>query len=240
MKDIHSHLLYEIDDGAKSIEESIKILEEMSKRGVTDIVLTPHYVLNSRFSCSPEKKREKFNLLKAELTKKDINVNLYLGNEIFLNEELLKYLNNKEIDTINNSKYILVEFSLYDFPINAEYILSELIYNGYRVILAHPERYSYMKDNIEFFNNLREMGVLFQCNYESLFNKYGSYAKKNLKYLLKNNCIEFLAGDIHHSVTLNLKKLKRKLKRYISEEKIEDILNNNFDKVINNEEILIK
>lgn len=237
MKDIHNHLLYGIDDGSKSLDESLKLLKDMEECGVKEVVLTPHYIVDSKYQADPETKNKLLNELKNELVKKNIDIKLYLGNEIYLDDNLLKYLKDKKIDSINNSKYLLIEFSMSIFPKHALNVFSELIYNGYKIILAHPERYNYLYKDMSLLNELKEMGVLFQSNYGSLFGMYGVYPKKMIKKLLKKDYIDFIAGDIHHSVSLDLNKLKKKLKRYISEERIEDLLNNNFDKVIKDEEI---
>lgn len=234
MKDIHSHLLFGIDDGCKNIEESLSLLKQMELQGVTDLVLTPHYVPNSKYVCNVENKRKVFNLLQNEIKKQNINIRLYLGNEIYLDEDILDLLKNKEMESINDSKYLLIEFPMSSYPNKALNIFSELIYNGYTIILAHPERYTYINKDTKLLDECLDMGVLFQGNYESLFGKYGTHAKKMLKKLLKNKQISFLAGDIHHSATLDLKKLEKKLRKYLTSDEINDILNNNFDKVIRN------
>ena len=237
MKDLHNHLLYGIDDGSKSLSESIKLLKEISKGGVTEIVLTPHYIINSRYTCDINTKLELLSNLEKEMINNNINIKLYLGNEIFLDDKILEYIKQGKISSINNSKYLLIEFPLINYPKYALNIFSELIYNGYKIILAHPERYTYLYKDMSLFDELKEMGVLFQGNTGSLFKKYGKYSKKMLKKLLKKDYIDFMATDTHHSVKLNLKRVKRKLKRYISKKRVDELLITNFDKVINNEDI---
>lgn len=237
MKDIHSHFLPGIDDGAKTLEESIKLLKQVEEAGVTEIVLTPHYIVNSKYTCNVNDKRPIFNRLLEEVERHGINIKLYLANEIFLDDDLLELLKNKEIESINNSKYLLIEFPVMNFPTKAKNVFSELIYNGYTIILAHPERYMYVNKDISILDDFMDMGVLFQGNYESLYGKYGIGAKRTLKKLLKKGYISFLAGDIHHEVNKDLKNLKKKLKKYLKEEDIEKVLETNFDKVINNIDI---
>ena len=94
MKDIHSHLIYGVDDGSKSLEESIKKKKKMEKAGTTDLMLTPHYVEKSKFSCNNKCKKEIFNKLKESAEKENININLYYGNEVKLpcnNTPILRY-----------------------------------------------------------------------------------------------------------------------------------------------------
>ena len=158
-----------------------------------------------------------------------------MGNEIYIDDDLVKLLEDKEIETINDSKYLLIEFSLFQYPKNGLNIFKELIFRGYKVILAHPERYSYM--DFTFMDELKEIGVLFQGNYLSLYDEYGKQARKLLKKMLKKGYISFLAGDVHHHIKLNLKRLKRKLRWYLKKKDINKLLYENFDKVINNEDI---
>ncbi len=241
MKDLHSHLLYGIDDGCKTIEESIAIIKQASKEGVTDIMLTPHYIKHSDYNCCNKDKKELFDKLVAEVEKEKININLYLGNEVYITEDFIKLMLQKEITTLNNSKYLLLEFSLNNMHYNAKKLIYSLITNGCVPIIAHPERYRIFQRHPEHLEEYLRMGVLLQGNYKSLFGKYGKDAKKSLKLFLENDWITFLGSDNHHEKNYDLKKLKRKLKSIIKDdEKIEDLLSNNFDKVINDQEIGIK
>ena len=236
MKDMHSHILYGIDDGSKNLAESIDILKELSSEGVTDIMLTPHYIENSKYNCDNKNKKKIFNEIKKEMKKENIDINIYLGNEVMVNNNLIKLLD-KEIMTLNNSRYLLIELPMTkEFP-DLDLIIRSLKEKGFIPIIAHPERYSYVQKNYKWVSDYLEMGVLFQGNYESLFDKYGKSARKALKKLLKNNMIQFLGSDTHRSKSkCNLKELKKKLKKIIRNENvINDLMNNNFDKVIKDE-----
>ena len=103
MKDLHSHILYGIDDGSKTLDESIAILRQAYNNGVTDIVLTPHYIKNSKYNATNQEKRKILRELKKELVNNNININLYLGNEVYITDESISL--RKEISTINNSRY---------------------------------------------------------------------------------------------------------------------------------------
>lgn len=241
MKDLHSHLLYGIDDGCKDIEESIKLLKEASNQGITELVVTPHYIEKSDYNCNNKDKREKLNRLVEELKKENINIKLYLGNEVFINENLLDLLRKKEISTINNSRYLLIEFPIGGMIYNTKDIIYELVINGCVPIIAHPERYHIFQKYPEHMEEYLRMGVLLQGNYKSLFGKYGKEAKKTLKYFLKKNWITFLGSDCHHEEDFKLKRLKKKLKSITkSDEVIEDLLGGNFDKVIKDEDLGIR
>ncbi len=238
MKDLHTHVMYGIDDGSRTLEESMTMLEKLSNEGVTDVMLTPHYIENSKYNCNNKNKKQLFTKIKQEAKKRGININIYLGNEIMVNNNIMN-LFNTEIATLNASKYLLIELPMEKEFDDLDLVIKELTNNGVIPIIAHPERYSYVKDNYKWLEEYLKMGVLFQSNYESLFGKYGKEAKKTIKKLLKHNMVHFLASDIHHeSSKCNLKKLHKKLKRIIkSEDNINDLLNNNFTKVIKNEDI---
>ena len=220
MVDIHNHLLFDVDDGSKSIEESIEVLKEMEKAGYTDIILTPHYICESRYSSSKDNNLEKMNILKEELRKNNIPLNLYLGNEIFIDDSIYQLLKMDVISSLNNTNYILVEL-----PMSGEYpgyqeIFKYLISKGYKVVLAHPERYISFQDDFTRIYELEKIGVYFQSNIDSLVGKYGPVAEKMIIRLLKENKLVFLATDIHHPKHdyKKWKEAKEKALKYVSEE----------------------
>ena len=239
-KDIHCHLLPGIDDGSNSIEESIEILRRAEKEGVSEIVLTPHYIENTRYNCNNKNKKESFEILIKAIRQAGINIKLYLGNENYMSNNFIELLNNDEIMTINNSRYLLFEFPLSQPYKNSKDYLYELVTKGYVPILAHPERYRDFQKNPSLVEEYTRMGILLQGNYKSLLGKYGRKAKKTLKILLKKDLITFLGSDIHHIEDYELEKAIKKIKRIVKDEnRVVDILSNNFDKVITNKLINI-
>ena len=241
MKDIHSHLLFGIDDGCKDINESISLLKEAEKQGVTELMITPHYIEESKYNCNNEEKQKLFDQLVEKGKEENINIKLYLGNEVFINDNFLKLLKKKEIKTLNNSKYVLLEFPFGNMLYNTKDIIYELVVAGYVPILAHPERYRIFQRHPDHIEEYLRMGVLLQGNYKSLFGKYGREAKKTLIYLLKKHQITFLGSDCHHEKDFKIKKLKKKLKSIVkSDNMIEDLLENNFNKVVMNENFGIR
>lgn len=235
MKDFHTHICYGIDDGSKTIEESITILKEARASGITDVFLTPHYIEDSKFSTNNKTKEAIKRDLEKKLKEENIDINLYLGNEVFINENIIKLLKKQEIAPINNTKYILIELTMFqEFP-QTKQILFDLITKDYIPVIAHPERYTYIDSKLEYIKELRKMGCLFQGNYQSLFGKYGRGAKKMLKQMLKEDLIDFLGSDIHHKEDLNLNKLPKKLKRIVkTDEKVFELLEGNVVKYIFN------
>ena len=237
MVDIHCHLLFGVDDGSKSLESSIKALRNLESMGYTDIIMTPHYIPDTNYTSNKKNNMRILNKINDSLNKEKININLYLGNEIFINYDVLDLLQEKEITCLNNSKYLLIEL-----PMSGEFsgyieVFLELINRGYKIILAHPERYiSFQKDYSKVLE-LKEIGIYFQCNIESITGGYGRHAKKMIKRLLKENKISFLATDLHHdkkdySVYL---KAKKKFLKYMTIEEYNKLINDNPRKIINKE-----
>ena len=236
MKDMHCHLLYGIDDGCKTIEESIVLLKKMKDAGINEVVLTPHYVGN--YDCNNRNKKKLLTEFKKRIKKENIDVSLYLGNEVFITDNLLELLDKGEISTINNSKYILIELPLRDKFNGTKEVFMELVSHGYVPILAHPERYRIFLEKPDLALEYLKMGVLFQGNFTSLFGRYGKDRMKLLKYYIKKGYISFLGSDTHHDFNYNLTKLEKKLHRINKDnDYINGILYSNFDKVINNQDI---
>ncbi len=232
MIDFHSHILPGVDDGFKSMDDSLEELKIASEEGITDIVLTPHYICDSSYSSSASDNKKIFNKLVKQKDKLGINVNLYLSNEIYINDNIEELVNKKLINPINK-KYLLIELPLNGYIQNSKRIIFKLISNGYKVILAHPERYPFLKENKDAIKDFLDMGVLLQGNFMSLFGRYGKHSKKLLKYYLKKNYISFLGSDFHKVTKYNLKKLIFKLKLMrLKNDYIEDVLERNFKKLV--------
>ncbi len=236
MKDLHCHLLYGIDDGCRDIEESLGVLRKACSEGVKEIIITPHYMENTKYNCNNKKKIELFKALYKRVAEEKLDLKLYLGNEIYFNDHILDLISSKEVMTLNGGRYVLIEFPMRNMLNGTRDYLFKLINKGYIPIIAHPERYSIFQEHPDYITKFISMGVLFQGNYLSLYNKYGPNAKKLLKYFLKKGYITFLASDIHHvSDDYKMKKLYKDVKKIVkSEEKVLDLLENNFDYIINN------
>ena len=238
MIDIHSHLLFGVDDGSRTLEESVHVIKKLSEVGYTDIILTPHYINDSTYVSTREENLDVLKRLKVGLIRNNVNVNLYLGNEIYIDSEIANLLKNNIISSLNDTKYLLIEL-----PMSGENeiyydIFLDLINMGYKVILAHPERYiSFQKDFNKIYE-LKELGVLLQSNVGSVLGDYGRGAKKTIKRLLKENLITFMGTDIHHNkeeYTFVLK-AKKKMGKYLTQKQINNIFENNA-KVLLNEKI---
>ena len=234
MIDFHSHILPGIDDGSRSIEQTIRMLKEAKEAGFTKIISTSHY-MEGYYESDETERIELLN----EVQKNISGIELYLGNEIYITNNMIDLIQNKQASTINNSKYVLFEFPLSAKSMNDKEVVYRLIENGFVPVIAHPERYSYVQDNPEYIEELAEMGALFQANYGSIIGMYGKKAEKTLKKLLKNDLIRFFGTDSHRieQVYTKMPKILKKLHKVLSDEEIEEFTVINPQKVLNNEEI---
>ena len=231
MKDIHNHLLYGIDDGSDSLDTSIHLLNDLKHRGVTDIVLTPHYIIGTDYNINNS---SKMRILKE--LKKHTDIKLYLGNEVYIDNNIVEHIINGEISTINNSRYLLMELPLEEKLESTNQIIFRLRDRGIIPIIAHPERYHYL--SIKDLEKLIDQGCLLQGNITSLINKYGKNARKNLELLLKKHMIHVLGTDTHSHV-LDIEKCMNILSSLINQNIYDDITCKNFDRIVNNKNIEI-
>ena len=240
MVDLHSHILYDIDDGSKSLEDSLEMLRKALENGIREVVLTPHYIENSEYSIENTEKNKLFDQLNNEVQKENIDINLYLGNEVYLADNILELLRENKIMTINNSRYILIELPMIIENNNAYDIIYNLKLSNIIPIIAHPERYAYVQKDINKAKELIERGALLQINKDSFFGKYGKEADKTAKKLLKNKLVHFVGTDIHSSYNKEYSfiKFKKIIEKICGPVYSKQILEENGLKVLKNEEII--
>ena len=232
MTDVHSHILFGIDDGSRTILESVELLKKLKSVGFNNVILTPHFILDSTYNSNYESNIKIYNELKERLLNENIDINIYLGNEIFIDKNVPTLLEKNIITSLNGTKYVLVEFPMHNKLLNLEDMLYEIRSRGYEVVIAHPERYDAFKEDYSIVDTLREDGFLFQSNYSSILGYYGKDSIKLLKYMLKRHYIDFLGTDIHRIektyVIDNFKKIEKHIIKVTGSEYYNKIqLNNN-------------
>lgn len=231
MTDVHSHILFGIDDGSRTISESVELLKKLKSVGFNNVILTPHFILDSTYNSNYESNIKIYNELKERLINENIDINIYLGNEIFIDKNVPTLLEKNIITSLNGTKYVLVEFPMHNKLLNIEDILYEIRSKGYEVVIAHPERYDAFKEDYSIVDTLREDGFLFQSNYSSILGYYGKDSIKLLKYMLKRHYIDFLGTDIHRIektyVIDNFKKIEKHIIKVTGSEYYNKIQVNN-------------
>ena len=191
MIDIHSHLIPGVDDGSQSLEESLSLLKQAEQDGITELITTPHFMKNGEFRTKAPELVQRFNELK-QVYKGPIK--LHLGNELYIHPDLPELLEKGEVLTLAESETILVEFPFQDYKDEYDEILYELALR-YRVIIAHPERYSYVQDDPNFCLRWLNEGYYLQANQNSLFKKE---TKKVLISMIEHGFVSFVASDAHN------------------------------------------
>lgn len=194
--DIHSHLLPGIDDGVKTIYQSAYIVEQFEKLGVQKIITTPH-VMQDVWPNTSEIIQTKHKDLQQSLEALDIKITVAASAEYMLDDLFFTRIKEKDIIPLHGT-YILVEMSTFNPPINLNEILFEIKLAGYTPILAHPERYSFYKDDINKFIELKESGFLFQLNLLSMSGYYGEKVKNMAIKLLQDHFFDFAGSDVHN------------------------------------------
>jgi protein-tyrosine phosphatase len=195
--DIHTHILPQVDDGSSSIEETKEMLNVAVHEGVQTIIATPHYQCG--IDQDNNRIKEIVALVQAEAYKINPNLKILLGNELYYSDSIVEDLKNKKALTLAGTRYILVEFSVYQ-SYDAIYMgLSNLIQAGYAPILAHVERYESLFKKEERIGELIKLGVYIQMNCSSLLGGIFHRENKYYKKLVKKGFVHFLSSDCHDS-----------------------------------------
>jgi tyrosine-protein phosphatase YwqE len=194
--DIHSHLIPYIDDGAKSIEDSISLINALKSLGYKKLITTPH-IMSDAYRNDATNIYEGLNLLKQRVIQEKIDIDIDVGAEYYLDDGFLDKIKSKGVMAIND-RYVLFETSYLSKPILIEDMIFAISSEGYIPIMAHPERYRYVKDLSKEYKRFKDLGVMFQCNINSFAGYYGNDAKQKALFLSQNGMIDFLGSDLHH------------------------------------------
>ncbi len=195
MIDIHTHVLPGVDDGSPDIETSVASVQAAKDAGISEIVLTPHYLRGSY-----DNPREKLLKILPGLQKavKDagIEMKFHAGAEVMLDTNILDDITQHDLH-LADTKYVLVESSMNGFPGFFIQALYDLVRNGYKPILAHPERYMDIQMNLGMAEDLLHRNVYLQINSGSLTGGYGNNVERTAWELIDAGFAHFLASDNH-------------------------------------------
>ncbi|ERJ12927.1 tyrosine-protein phosphatase [Haloplasma contractile] len=237
--DLHTHILPGIDDGSKDVNQSIRMLKMAALNGTKKIICTPHYYPR-KIENEREHVIEALSLLREAIKLEDLDIELYAGSEIHVKSDTLNLIKENRLQTLNNTKYVLIEF-----PFIKEYLTvdpAEMIYNftveGYVPIVAHPERYTYVQSNPNLVFDWVKEGALMQINSNSLFSRNKSLTKV-ANQLLQAGLVHFIASDSHDESHRppKLKEAYNHISTKYSETLANQLLSENGENVINNKPI---
>ena len=204
MIDFHNHILPNVDDGSKSLEMSIEMLLEACNQGITDVISTIHFQhpkMDGK-DTSYSFVNKKCNELQNELLKKNIPINIHLGAEVFYMPNLTTILDNPLV-TIGNGKFMLIEFQNRVLPPNYLEEFFKLQNKGITPIVAHPERYSAIQENIDLAYDWMDRGFVLQLDCGSILGHFGSKCKEVSLELIKGGCIQLMGSDAHNNKIRN-------------------------------------
>lgn len=194
--DMHSHLIPAIDDGSKSMEQTLVMLAKFESMGFRKVITTPH-IISDTYKNTPEIILSGLNAVREAATNLGLTIEIEAAAEYYYDETLLQKLKNGEELLTFGDKMLLFEFSFHSEPVRTEELFFELKTRGYKPVLAHFERYLYYLGKPEIANSLRENGVLIQLNLNSLSGHYGPEIKKQAEALIDNGWVDFVGTDCH-------------------------------------------
>ena len=238
MIDFHSHILPNVDDGSKSVEETFELLEEAKNAGFEGVISTSHY-MEEYYEVNVAERKVWINALSENLYKKNIDLKLYLGNEIYISKNIIDFLETGKATSINNSNYVLFEFPLNSKPMDMYDIIYDMLEYKLVPVLAHPERYSFVQKEPNLVYDLIQKGVLMQSNYGSILGMYGEKAQIIVRKLLENNMVHFLGSDVHKPNTIypRIGEALDIIKEIVGREKLEELTTINPKLVLENRRI---
>jgi protein-tyrosine phosphatase len=196
--DLHSHLIPGIDDGAKTMEDSIMLIKGLRQLGFKKIITSPH-IMSGGYNNTPEIILSGRDKVREEIKAQGIDVDFDAWAEYYLDETIMPKIEARNLLTMGDN-YVLVELSYLMKSFSTTSYFYSLITNGYKVVLAHPERYPYYhSDDLDEYKMLKDHGVFFQVNIASLTGTYGQGARNIAEKLIDNNMVDFIATDLHNT-----------------------------------------
>jgi protein-tyrosine phosphatase len=194
--DIHSHLLPGIDDGAQTIDDTIYLIKELNKIGISNFITTPH-IFSGYWDNSKNIIETKAQETIINLNKNNINYPIKAASEYLMDDHFVSLFKKGEILTLKDN-YVLVEMSYINAPIQLYDIIFDMQIAGYKPVLAHPERYQFYHKNFNEYIKLKNAGCLFQINLLSVIGYYGNEVTETAEKLLNQGMIDFVGSDVHH------------------------------------------
>ncbi|MEQ8304882.1 MAG: CpsB/CapC family capsule biosynthesis tyrosine phosphatase [Cyclobacteriaceae bacterium] len=212
--DIHSHLLPNLDDGVKSLQESVSLIKQFVELGYRKIITTPH-VMSDYYRNSNEQIEASLEELIQYLKSEQVDIEIEAAAEYYLDEELLNRLENgNPLLTFGKEKFLLFETNFLTEPFQLKNFIFLLTTQGYKPVLAHPERYQYLVNDFAKIEDLRNRGVYFQINVPSIVGAYSKPIQTTSIELIKKGWVEFLGSDCHNQIQFEIFKSAMKAKYY--------------------------
>lgn len=232
--DIHCHILPGLDDGAGSLEETLRMLRMAADEGITDVIATPHYK-EGRRCAGPDQVRETVKEIQEEANRQQIPVSLYFGHEILYFSDLEERLKEKQICTLNDTSCVLIEFMPTESFSYIRNALDQVAGTGYLPILAHAERYSCLLKDWKRAGQLHKMGIGIQLNASGIVGSMGSGIRTFTHRMISEHLADYIGTDAHDSRRRvpAVKQCAAVLERLCSSEYADALLYGNAAKILN-------
>jgi len=194
--DIHSHLIPSIDDGVDTVETALELIKRLQALGYKKLITTPH-IMSDMYPNTRADILDGLEKVRAALDAAGIDIAIDAAAEYYMDEQFEDLIKDADLLTLPGNR-VLVEMSFVSEPPNLFHYIFRMQTKGYKPILAHPERYIFLKKNFEQYHRLKEYGCEFQLNILSLTGYYGKPTQELALKLLKNKMIDYLGTDLHH------------------------------------------
>lgn len=240
MIDLHAHILPGLDDGAKTVEDSLQMIRQAIDAGVEVICATPHILDDVTFSLQ-EKINRTFQLLRSQVEKNELKIKLVFGSEIYIRQDLHS-LSRFNFFSLNQSeKYVLVELPLGHFPPNVDRLVHKLLLEGITPVIAHPERSIAEESQLKAVARLTCLGALIQINAGSLLGHFGRQPTRTARYLLREDIAHVMASDAHDPGPRSVAILRQAFEeacRLVGETKAKELVICNPSRILNGENLV--
>ena len=195
--DMHSHLIPGVDDGSPSVQDSLLMIKGMSDMGYKKLIITPHF-MTGFYNNTPDGIRHSLSVLKEAVARQNIDIDLDVAAEYYIDYDFMQDLGKKPMLTFGN-KMLLFECSFTNQHRNFDETVFEMQINGYKPVLAHPERYTYWHGSTRQLQEFHDRGILFQLNLLSIIGAYSHSVNKAALTLIDNGLCDFIGTDLHNA-----------------------------------------
>ena len=198
--DMHSHLIPDVDDGAKTLDDSVNLAKGLLRLGYKKLIITPHF-MTGFYNNTADGVKEKLETLKAELARQSVDIDVSVAAEYYIDYDFMNDLSVKPMLTIGD-KRLLFECSFTNQHRNFDETVFEMQINGYKPVLAHPERYTYWHGSTSLMHEYHDRGIMFQINILSILGAYSPGTTKAARTLIDEGLCDFIGTDLHNAAQL--------------------------------------
>lgn len=240
MIDIHCHILFGVDDGPKTIEDTIRIVEKAVKEGITDMIATPH-AFSPHYHVPKGEIEGQIRLLTDVLKTGGYPIVLHTGQEVRIHEHIIENMIKREMVTLAGSRYLLLELPSQFIPLNTVSVIQSMLENEIIPIIAHPERNRAIAEKPARLERLIQYGAFAQVNAGSLSGHFGKSVQRLSIQLVEANLIHTYGSDVHDTKTRPL--LFNEGLRYLEKKKKHDridILLENNKRIVKDEPFIMQ